>query len=149
MRRVLVVVLMVVVLLALPLHAQEFEHHQPPPDVVPRFVVNGFNSYKSVGPEAALKAWTEFSALENSKESADQVSYLHQVQGLYGPFEGYDFISSRLLTPRTRIVYVVMNYERGPLFAKFVIYRAAQRWLLSGIDFNLREEMILPTAASQ
>ncbi|MDE1176868.1 MAG: hypothetical protein PW789_09700 [Edaphobacter sp.] len=138
-----------VLFLATFLHAQTPEHHQPPPDAVPSFLVTGINAYRSVGPEAAIKAWTEFSALAESKDAADQAAYLHQVQGFYGPLEGYDFVASRILTPRTRVIYLAFNYERGPLFAKFVIYRSSQRWLLASMDFNLKEEMILPPSTSE
>lgn len=149
MRKGLSLVVFLLCLTLVPLRAQEAEHHQPAPDIIPRFVVNGFNAYRSVGPEAALKAWSEFGALENSKELADQAGYLHQVQNLYGPFEGYAFISSRLLAPRTRVIYLALDYERGPLFAKFVIYRSSQRWLLTSLDFNLREEQILTPGMAQ
>jgi len=134
------------------LHAQQQqqpEHHVPAPDVVPLFIVNGINAYKSVGPEAAIKSWTEFGAMQDSKEASDQAAYLHQVQSLYGPLEGYAFIASRILSPRTRVIYLSFDYERGPLFAKFVIYRSSQRWLLTSLDFNIREEMVLPVGTSQ
>ncbi|HEY8996474.1 MAG TPA: hypothetical protein VIM60_01170 [Edaphobacter sp.] len=150
-RALLLIAALATLLPSSPLRAQQQqqEHHQPPPDVVPLFIVNGINAYKSVGPEAAIKAWAEFGALQDSKDANDQAAYLHQVQSLYGPLEGYDFISSRILSPRTRVLYLTFDYERGPVFAKFVIYRSSQRWLLTSLDFNLREEMILPVGTSQ
>jgi hypothetical protein len=149
-RRLLLVAALTVLLPAPLLRAQQQQEHRlAPPDVVPHFIINGINAYKSVGPEAAIKSWTEFGALQDSKDATEQAAYLHQVQNLYGPLEGYDFISSRILSPRTRVIYLTFDYERGPLFAKFVIYRSSQRWLLTSIDFNVREEMVLPPGASQ
>jgi hypothetical protein len=140
---------LLILLLTAPLHAQSAEHRTPPPEGVPSFIMSGINAYKSVGPEAAVKAWTQDGALENSKEAADQASYMHQVQDLYGPFQGFEFITAQVLTARTRVIYLAFEYEKGPLFAKFVIYRAGQRWLLTGLDLNMREEMILPAGTSQ
>jgi hypothetical protein len=147
MRRWFSAFLMTTLLFIAPLHGQETRHNSP--DLLPPFIVTGMNAYKSVGPEAAVKAWVEDSALANSKDALDQAGYLHQTQELYGPFQNYALISTRVITPRTRVVYVVMEYEKGPLFAKFVVYRSAQRWLLTSLDLNVREEMILPLGTSQ
>ena len=38
----------------------------------------------------------------------------------------FEIISTRDLAPKTRILYLVLDYEKGPLFAKFVVYRSDQ-----------------------
>ena len=38
-----------------------------------------------------------------------------------------------------------IDFEKGPLFAKFVVYRAAEDWVLVTFTFNTKEELILPS----
>jgi hypothetical protein len=38
----------------------------------------------------------------------------------------------------------VLDYERGPIFAKFNIYRANHRWVLTDFLLNSREDAVLP-----
>ena len=42
------------------------------------------------------------------------------------------------------VIYLVLDYERGPLFARFTIYRANHRWVMTNFDFNTREENLFP-----
>ncbi len=149
MRRLFSILFLSVLVFAGAIRAQSYDPRHPPVEPLPPFVITGMNAYKSVGPEAAIKAWVEDSALAGSKDALDQAAYLRQTQDFYGKFQGYELITTRIITPRTRVYYLLLEYEKGPLFAKFVAYRVPQRWLLTSFDFNIREEMILPIGFTQ
>jgi hypothetical protein len=115
-----------------------------PGDEVPKIILSGLKAYKAEGPEAALKAWLKGSPLEGSREALSQANVLRQIQDIYGAYKGFDLIRSRDISPTTRIFYMTINYEKSPVFAKFVVYRTQQGWIITTFIFNTKEELILP-----
>ena len=114
------------------------------PVEVPKIILSGLEAYKAEGPEAAIKAWLKGSPIEGSKDALTQANNLHQIQDYYGAYKTFDTIRSRNLSPNTRIIYLILNYEKGPLFAKFVAYRTEQGWILVSFAFNTKDEIIIP-----
>jgi hypothetical protein len=114
-------------------------------DRIPHFIVEGFDAYKKGGPDDAFHAWIKGSFLEGSKDALSQVNNLRQVQDYYGAYQSYALISTRDLTPKTRILYMEVDYDKGPLFGKFVVYHSDQGWALVSFDFNTKEQLILPS----
>lgn len=102
------------------------------------------DAYKDNGPDEAVRAWIKGSALEGSKEALSQANILRQVQDYYGRFQGFETVNSREISPRTRVDYLVIDYDKGPLFAKFISYRTDGGWVLVNFVFNTKEEQILP-----
>jgi hypothetical protein len=75
---------------------------------------------------------------------------LHAAQEEFGTFESWDVISARSLSPSTQIVYLVLNYQQGPAFAKFVVYQTEQQgWVVTNLKFSVDEEAILPPITLQ
>ena len=108
-------------------------------------ILSGLQAYKDKGPEDAVRAWIKDSPLDGNKDALTQANNLRQVQDYYGTYRGYEVIGMRELSAKTRIVYLVLDYDKGPLFAKFVIYHADQGWILTNFLFNTKEEAVLPT----
>jgi len=117
---------------------------QPDPDEIPKILLSGFDAYKAEGPEAAIRAWLKGSSIEGSKDALSQANVLRQVQDYYGSYKTFELIQSRNLTPTTRVIYLALNYEKGPLFAKFMVYKTAEGWILVNFSFNTKEELIIP-----
>jgi hypothetical protein len=113
-------------------------------DDIPKIVLSGLEAYKAEGAEAAITAWIKGSPIDGSKDALSQANILRQIQDFYGPYKAFDLIRSRILTPNVRVIYLTLNYEKGPLFAKFVVYQNAQGWILTNFLFNTKEELILP-----
>lgn len=115
-------------------------------DDIPKIVLSGMDAYKAEGAEAAITAWIKGSPIEGSKDAISQANILRQIQDFYGPYKSFDLIRSRNLTPNVRVIYLTLDYEKGPLFAKFTVYQAAQGWILTNFIFNTKEEIILPAS---
>jgi hypothetical protein len=113
---------------------------------IPTIIVTGLQAYKDKGPEEAVKAWIKGSAIDGSKEALSQANNLRQIQDFYGAYREFEFLSVKELSPTTRVIYLIIDFEKGPLFAKFVVYRSEQGWILVNFNFNTKEEAILPTA---
>lgn len=115
-----------------------------PAVALPAVILSGLDGYKSKGAEEAVRLWVKDSPLEGGNDAASQVAALHQIEQQYGAYQWYEIVSTREITPRALAIYVVLDYERGPLFVRFTIYRSNHRWIMTDFDFNTREENIFP-----
>lgn len=111
---------------------------------IPKILATGFDSYKSAGLDEAVRVWLRGSPLEGTQEAASQESVLHATQAAYGPYRGFDLASVRQVSPSTRIVYLTIDYEKGPLFAKFVMFHAEPGWIVTSLLFNTNDTAVLP-----
>jgi len=118
-------------------------------DEIPAIILSGAAAYKDKGPDEAIKVWIKGSPIDGSKEALSQANSLRQVQDFYGPYQSIELASSRDITPKTRVLYVVFNFEKGPLFAKFVMYQSEQGWILTNFNFNTKEDAILPSCQGE
>ncbi len=111
---------------------------------IPPIILSGLDAYKAKGPEDAVKAWLKGSPLEGSKEALTQANGLRQVQDYYGAYLGFDLVAQRDISSSTHIYYLILNFENGPLFAKFLLYHKQQGWVLTSFLFNTKDDAILP-----
>lgn len=111
---------------------------------IPAMLQAGFDAYKSQGADAAVKAWIKGSPLDDSKPALTQANNLHQIEDFYGPYRSFEVMSQKELASTTRIIYIVLNYEKGPLFAKFLVFRTEKGWVLTSFMFNTDDQKILP-----
>jgi hypothetical protein len=125
--------------------AQTTSKSQTGEAALPSFIVSGLQAYKEKGPEEALRTWIKGSALEGSKDALAQANALRQIQDYYGQYQAFEVVSTRDVSPRTRTYYLVLDFEKGPVFAKFVSYRSDQGWILAYFNFNTKEEAIFPS----
>lgn len=107
-------------------------------------IISGLEAYKAKGPEEAVRAWIKGSPIDESKDALSQSNYLRQVQDYYGAYQTFDIVSTHDITSRVRMVYLVLNYEKGPLFVRFMVYRSDKTWILTNFKFNTQEDVILP-----
>jgi len=134
-----------VVVLGLCLQAQNGPQHEQKWDI-PHVVIAGLEAYKDKGPDEAVKAWIKDSPLDGNKDALTQANMLRQVQDFYGLYQSFETISTEDLSRRVRVVYLVMNFDKGPLFAKFVTYHSEDHgWVLTSFNFNTKAELILPS----
>jgi len=111
-------------------------------DSLPPIILSGLQAYKDKGPEEAIRIWIKDSPIEGSKEAVTQANSLRQIQDFYGAYQFFEVLSTQEIGHRTRIVYLILDFEKGPVFAKFVVYKSNQRWILTSFDFNTKEEAI-------
>lgn len=90
--------------------------------VVPRIVVDGLEKYQFSGAAVAVPVWLQFGGPRIQERAAGYIDALREAEDYYGKFVGYHVVDMQKLTPATSIVYLVLNYERGPLYARFRVY---------------------------
>jgi len=111
-------------------------------DDLPSIITNGLQAYKDKGPEEAVKTWIKGGPLDGSKDALSQSNSLRQIQDYYGAYQSFEAVSDKSLSPRTRIIYLVLDYENGPVFAKFAIYKAEHGWVITYFNFNTKEDVV-------
>ena len=111
---------------------------------LPPVITDGLKAYKDTGPEEAVKAWIKGSPIDGSREALSQSNNLHQVQDFYGAYQDYDLVKIVTVSPRIMDVYLVLDFQKGPLFSKFVLYRTDQGWVLTSFNFNTKTDAVFP-----
>ena len=111
---------------------------------LPSIILDGLNEYKAKGPDAAVKTWIKGSAFETSVEAQSQGNLFKQVETMYGKYIGYQIVKMKEITKTTMVVYITMDYEKGPVFASFLTYRSGDSSILANFKFNTKPEAVLP-----
>lgn len=107
-------------------------------------------AYRDKGADEAVRTWVKDSVLDGNKDALSQANTLRQSADYYGVYRNFEILSTQELSQRVRLVYLVINYDKGPLFGKFVTYRSEDHgWLLLNFAFNRDPEAILPEPAQQ
>jgi len=111
---------------------------------LPPVIEAGFSAYKTDGSLAAFKAWLKGGPLENSEGVLEQARGLSKINDAYGPYQSFDVVQLHQVSPRLLIAYVVMNCRHGAVFAKFILYKDGETWVVLKLDINTSIEHILP-----
>lgn len=85
-------------------------------------IANGFTAYKENGAKSAIEAWIKGSGIEGSKEALAQANMLTQISDYYGKYLGYELVKKNPISKSTSVYLVVINYEKGSIFASFYTY---------------------------
>jgi hypothetical protein len=117
---------------------------KPENENVPTIIQSGFDVYKLEGPDAAVKAWLKNSALEGDKDALGQANVLRRTQGNYGDYRSFDLVHETDISQSVHILFAAINYEKGPLFAKFNIFRTEHGWVITAFEFNTNSEKLFP-----
>lgn len=112
---------------------------------VPPFIYEGLHQLAGQHPEEAEKAWGRGVV---TPEQAVYASQLRSFMLNAGAYQNSDVISVQNLTPRLRVIYMVLNFERLPNIARFLVYRSTDGWVLIDHKFEV-DEQIFESAAQQ
>ena len=111
---------------------------------IPAVITNGLKVYKENGPQAAIVEWLKGSPVEGQKNALSQSNILLQVEAFYGSYKDVELINIKDVSSTTKIVYVQLNYENGPVFAYFVVYKKGDSWIITSFQFHTEPSAILP-----
>lgn len=139
MRR-MALLLCVVCVLAAPL-AQGQAESAPP---VPKVLEAGFDAYRAGGPDEALRVWLRNSPLEGTQEIGKADQALHAAQAQFGQWRRFDIVSDHTISRSTRVIYMTLDFDKGPLFAKFVLYRTEPGYIVTSVAFSPNDTDVLP-----
>lgn len=113
--------------------------------VLPEVLQAGFVLYPKGGAELALDAWRKGGlADERGERLASQIAYFKQTERAVGNYRSYEVIDIKPVSASSKVLYLAVNFERGVIFARFMIYRTERDWVVQTMDFNTRPETLMP-----
>ena len=110
---------------------------------IPSVLFEGLRQLAYQNPEEAMKSWLHGSQWEGQPDPN-----LRQIFERLGKYENFDPVSVQDLTPRLRVLYIALNFERGPCIAKFVVYKTPEGWVLLRYKFGVDEASFETTASA-
>jgi hypothetical protein len=117
---------------------------QSQPLGIPPVITQGLDAYRKGGLDQAFRAWLRNSPTRWSPSIA---APLQEAQQEFGAFEAWELVDVRGVSPRTRVVSMVLDYQKGPVFAKFIAYKAGQQdWVLTSLKFSTDDNILSPQA---
>lgn len=110
----------------------------------PPVVIAGLDAYQTNSLKSAYGIWSKGS-LENDKASKDTIlTGLVQVEFLYGKMLGYDIVKTVPIGSVVKRVYLVVHYEKGPVYAYMECYKSDEKWLVTDLMFHTKANVVFP-----
>ena len=114
--------------------------------IVPAPLMEAAAAYKAKGPAAFLPTLVKGSRLQytDSSSLAKAGEMLKAIETIYGEYIGIEMVDSVPISSSTRIVYFILNYERGPLYGVADLYRTKYGEIVTNSNVNTELSTIIP-----
>ena len=111
---------------------------------VPGVVSSGLEAYAAKGSVAAVEEWITGGPIDRTN-AMSLVKAFRQIEDVYGKYKGYDLIAAEKITVHSKIVYIQLNYEKGPAFARFFCYKQGNKWIITEkLEVNTIFNQVVP-----
>jgi hypothetical protein len=108
----------------------------------------GFSLYAKGGADLALDTWRKGGLAEtDTGKLANQNAYLRQAERVVGNYRSYEVVQAKRVGANSQILYLAINYQRGAVYARFLLFRTERDWVVQSMDFNLKPEAVMPWLA--
>jgi hypothetical protein len=115
---------------------------------LPGFVEAGFEAWAKGGAiDAILMGWQRGGLMEGSNKAANQARYLRSLSPALGTYRSHELIQSKAVSRASQVIYVAIDFQRGVVYGRFLVYRSEKDWVVQNMDFSERPEAIMPWLA--
>jgi hypothetical protein len=128
-------------------YSQAFAANGPASAKIPPVIFDGLHQLANQKPEEVEKAWFRGALAEEAAVPSDLTDYL--AHNTVGAYQDFDVVSVQDLTPRMRILYLALNFEKNSVMVKFVLYRTTDGWILRYHKVGIDEEIFEPAARAR
>lgn len=112
---------------------------------LPAIIQAGFDSWaKGGGVEGAIYLWQKGGLLEGSNRAAEVSGRLHRASQNLGSSIGYEQLKLDSVGKSSLVLYLSLNFQRGAVYARFLLYHTDKSWVVQDMDFSTRPEAIMP-----
>jgi hypothetical protein len=112
---------------------------------VPKYISEGFKAYEKSGSKVAIKIWLKGSALEGSQNVNTWANVFQSFEDLRGAYQGYDTFRSISIGPRSSMYLIIVNYENGQVYSKFLSYKKSSGEVVhQDLDFHTDIDSVWP-----
>jgi hypothetical protein len=114
---------------------------------LPPIIQSGFTMLTKGGVDLALDVWRKGGLMEAENKPAVQSAYFKRLDRALGNYRSWEPVELKKISPSSMILYLSMNFDRGAVYARFVLYRTAKDWVVQNMDFSTKPEAIMPWLA--
>lgn len=114
---------------------------------LPPALVAGLRLVMADSNAAAMRTWSAGWRGDDTAKVAGIRQILDYLWENAGPVVGYDLIGSESVTPHLQRFYVLLRYERMPVYAQFVTYDAGKdspAWMVATVSINTKVTEVIP-----
>jgi len=111
---------------------------------IPEVIRRGFASYHSVNVRNAVQNWTRNGVLAGTEGNQAIIKSFERFEKAFGGFRDYEVLGQLALRNAVRVVYLVIEMDGGPVFARFQLFLRKGRWSVIDIQLDEKPEEILP-----
>jgi hypothetical protein len=117
---------------------------------LPPVIEAGFLSWaKGGGVEAILNGWQRGGLMEGGNKATVQARYFRNLSSTLGNYRSYECIQSKTISRWSQVIYIAINFDRGLVYGRFLLYKTEKDWVVQNMDFSERPEAIMPWLAVQ
>lgn len=113
---------------------------------VPRPLSKALSIYKKGGVESFIRTLVSGGPLEGNQELHMQAMVLEKIEKYYGAYRSFQILHVTRLSGSTRLIYFLMNYEKGPVFGKLTAYKNGDEETITSFRFHTKPDKIFPEA---
>jgi len=115
---------------------------------IPPIIQAGFALWaKGGGVDVILDSWQRGGAMEGNNKANVQADYFKRVSRSVGNYKSFEFLKSDTIGRSAEIIYLAINFERGAVYSRFVVYHTEKDWVVQNMDFSTKPESIMPWLA--
>jgi hypothetical protein len=85
--------------------------------------------------------------MEGSNKAAVQAGYFRSLSQTLGNYKSHEVIQSNGVSRASQVIYLSLNFERGLVYGRFLLYQTGKDWVLQNMDFSDRPEAVMPWLA--
>jgi hypothetical protein len=112
---------------------------------VPIPVQRGLDALRAGRPDSAAAEWTrKWTSADDSGKREQLIASLQTLARVAGPAHGFDVVRVVEVTAHLRWVYVLLLCERQPAYLMLVVYRQANEWRITAVNWNTDADKVLP-----
>ncbi len=115
---------------------------------VPAVIQNGFKLWSLNRRSSwAFDTWKMGGLMEKDPKIDTLSRYFFRMEQSLGNYKTYEVIDSKRIGQASGVLYLSINFDHGVMFARFMIYRTDQDWVVQNMDFSTRPEAMMPWLA--
>ncbi len=85
--------------------------------------------------------------MEGTTKAAVQAAYFRNLSSALGNYKSHEVLESKAIGHSSQVLYLSINFEKGAVYGRFLLYRTERDWVVQNMDFNARPEAIRPWLA--
>ncbi|HEV8357305.1 MAG TPA: hypothetical protein VGQ17_11120 [Gemmatimonadales bacterium] len=113
-------------------------------DQLAPLIARGLASLRAGECTAAFKGWTEQWTGPEEAAKRDQMIAGCGMLARFGTLRGYDVLRSVNVSPHVQRAYIILLYDKQPVYFMIVLYRPEAAWKVQTLNWNTDYDKVVP-----